>query len=314
VCAHSSIWVSLSKHLISISRQRFARWGDFSCCGLAFKKKKVLLWSDYGNNLFLFSNHCESCSVLLKGEEGRETMDWRGKPWREAEVRKGSQRGFCRGGVGGRRANLVALGVCFPSGWRWPTAASINTCLHGSHISCFAPHPQCAGPHRLRTPQRLVCVCVCVSVCVHTRASLFSRSTWTRAVCADLFYLHRNSERLRTHTHTHTHTHITLNPSELQAVFRCFFLSPVTFFHLCGLVFHCNIYVKVSVHNHGKKQRVEHVQFNSYHDIKTQNSENKAVYVCQTFLKVPTGVVNVVKTKWIHFYNLYLRPLFLCAQ
>lgn len=64
-------------------------------------------------------------------------------------------------------------GVCFPSGWWWATAASINTCLHGSHISCFTPHPS-AGPHRRRTPQWVVCVCtnVFLSVCVYESACM----------------------------------------------------------------------------------------------------------------------------------------------
>ena len=104
-------------------------------------------------------------------------------------------------------------GVCFPSGWWWATAASINTCLHGSHISCFTPHPS-AGPHRLRTPQRAVCVCVCVCVCICMHACMVCilmllRLTWNHVVCADLSVIITTlavSARLREHTHTHTHT------------------------------------------------------------------------------------------------------------
>lgn len=42
--------------------------------------------------------------------------------------------------------------VCFPSGWWWwwwVTVARINTCLHGSYISCSTPHPS-TGPHKRR--------------------------------------------------------------------------------------------------------------------------------------------------------------------
>lgn len=48
--------------------------------------------------------------------------------------------------------------VCFPSGWWWwVTVARINTCLHGSYISCSTPYPS-TGPHKLRTPQQTVCL------------------------------------------------------------------------------------------------------------------------------------------------------------
>lgn len=80
--------------------------------------------------------------------------------------------------------------VCFPSGWWWATAASINTCLHGSHISCFTPHPS-AGPHRLRTPQRVVCDSVCAWICIHvwmvcmlTRfCGQLARGVWRKSFC-----------------------------------------------------------------------------------------------------------------------------------
>lgn len=70
------------------------------------------------------------------------------------------------GAGGGKKAKKMRHkrsgdGVCFPSGWWWATAASINTCLHGSHISCFTSHPS-TGPHKRRTPQQAESVCVCV--------------------------------------------------------------------------------------------------------------------------------------------------------
>lgn len=90
---------------------------------------------------------------MRREKEGRDQCErW---DLGEPKVREDHAEGFGGGGGGGGGEKMErkrsGAGVCFPSGWWWATAASINTCLHGSHISCFTPHPS-TGPHKLRTP------------------------------------------------------------------------------------------------------------------------------------------------------------------
>lgn len=107
-------------------------------------------------------------------------------------------------------------GVCFPSGWWWAAAASINTCLHGSHISCLTPHPS-SGPHRLRTPQQAhctICLCMCTVYSLQYACSPLLRSTWSQNVCMVCCY-HRKSLTGTNICEKHEHTHTSLKTSRL---------------------------------------------------------------------------------------------------